>query len=288
MTPHCVLLGANNSGKSSITDAIGYLLGRDRMIRSLGDYDFFGGKPLPQDRIHISGLLTGFPTDDPTQYPEWFNTLSGGTPIWLNPETNEIAEGDFKENYKLSVQIAFCARFDDEDLEYEHVRYFVDADTDPFEDSVIKVNSNHLKEIGFFLVPSKRNWERTISFGSELFKKVIKFQDAIPGRTVSKIRDTLRAIEDRIENEEPLKTIVSRINIELAGFINAKNNGLNFIPTTGDIEGVLQSLTPHLSGNGGTNIPLGNHGSGLVSMQTLLLLLEFGRYRNEKGSLALR
>lgn len=281
---HTVLLGANNSGKSSVMDAIGYLLGRDRMIRSLGDYDFFGGTPTPQDRIYVSGVITGFPTNDPSHYPEWFNTLSGGIPLWYDVDKQEInLEPDEKGTFLLATQIAFCARFDEEDLDYESIRYFVDADTDPFEDSVVRVNSNHLKELGFFLIPSKRNWERTISFGSELFKKVIKFQDAIPAKTVLKTREGLRSISERIENEEPFKLIVDRINRELKGFINLGNDGLNFIPTTGDIDGVLQSLTPHLHGIGNINIPLGNHGSGVISLQTLLLLMEFGRYRHQKG-----
>lgn len=282
---HSVLLGANNSGKSSVMDAIGYLLGRDRMIRNLGDYDFFGGTPAPHDRIHISGVITGFPTNDPSHYPEWFNTLSGGVPVWYDAEKQEVnLEADESGKFMLATQIAFCARFDEEDLDYESVRYFVDADTDPFEDSVVRLNSNHLKDLGFFLIPSKRNWERTISFGSELFKKVIRFQDAIPANTVLKTRESLRSISDRIENEEPFKSIVERINKELKGFINLGKDGLNFIPTSGDVEGVLQSLTPHLHGIGNINIPLGNHGSGLISLQTLLLLMEFGRYRHEKGS----
>lgn len=43
--PHSVLLGANNVGKSTIIDALGLVLGRDRLVRTLGDYDFFGGLP---------------------------------------------------------------------------------------------------------------------------------------------------------------------------------------------------------------------------------------------------
>lgn len=282
---HSVLLGANNSGKSTVMDAIGYLLGRDRMIRNLGDYDFFGGTPAPQDRIYISGIIAGFPTNDAAHYPEWFNTLNGGTPIWYEPEKREVKlEKIDIDKSILAVQIAFCARFDEEDLDYESIRYFVDADTDPFEETVVRLNSNHLKELGFFLIPSKRNWERTISFGSDLFKKVIKFQDAIPAKAVLKTRSILRSISDRIENEDPFKSIVERINRELKGFISLGDDGLNFIPTTGDVDGILQSLTPHLHGVGNINIPLGNHGSGVVSLQTLMLLMEFGRYRHERGS----
>src|SRR5262245_30320009 len=78
--PHSVLLGANNVGKSAIVDALGLVLGRDKLVRSLGDYDFFGGLPAPQSRIRIVATLTGFEPDDPDKHFEWFNTNKGIAP----------------------------------------------------------------------------------------------------------------------------------------------------------------------------------------------------------------
>ena len=55
---HSVLLGANNVGKSSIVDALGLVLGRDKLVRTLGDYDFFGGLPTLKSRIRIEATIT--------------------------------------------------------------------------------------------------------------------------------------------------------------------------------------------------------------------------------------
>lgn len=282
---HTVIIGQNNSGKSTIIDAIALLLGRERLAREIGDYDFLGGDPEPSDRVFIKGLLTNFPDDDPNKSSEWFNEHDGGVPCWYNPVTNEIHYGDKKDGYVLAVEIGFCARFNKEDLEFETIRYFVNGDTDPFEDtSIITLKAHrHLKEFGFFLLPSKRMWDKTISFGSDLFNKVLRFQDAIPGETITDLRDTLREIEDKIEEQEPLKTIVGRLNKELQGFLNSDEKTISFLPTSGDIAGVLQSLTPFIQGQQETDLPVAKHGSGLVSLQTLLLLLEFGRHRNEAG-----
>ena len=67
---HNVLLGLNNSGRSTVMDAIGLLLGRDRLARTLGDYDFYGGNPQPEDKIQIKDLITGFDEDKPENYPD--------------------------------------------------------------------------------------------------------------------------------------------------------------------------------------------------------------------------
>src|SRR5690606_32137624 len=72
--------------------------------------------------------------------------------------------------------------------------------------------------------------------------------------------------------------MVDRLNLDIKSF-SGKEMYLNFLPTYADIESTRNSITPFLLGRGNTNIPLGSHGSGLVSLQTLLLLLEFGRFR---------
>jgi putative ATP-dependent endonuclease of OLD family len=50
-SPHTVLVGANNCGKTTVIEALALLFGRDRMIRQLTEHDFHGSNPQPQDRV---------------------------------------------------------------------------------------------------------------------------------------------------------------------------------------------------------------------------------------------
>ncbi len=228
--------------------------------------------------------VVGFPLNEPGKSPEWFNDHTGGIPGWFNKTSKAFRKGEHQEGDILCTEIAFCARFDDEELEFPSIRYFFEGEGDPFEEegSVKKLSAYHVKQLGFFLLPSHRTWDRIMSFGSELFKKVVKFQEAIPGKTVVRLRDDLRSTEEGIEKEEPLSGIIERINHELEGFVGAEETGINFLPTGGDVESVLNSITPYLPGKGKANLPLGRHGSGVISLQTLLLLLEFGQHRQEQ------
>lgn len=280
LSQHFILLGNNNSGKSTIIDAIGLVLGKESIVRNIGDWDFFGGNPQPQDRIIITGLLTGFEVNDEARNKEWFNNINGGIPKWYNEETGEVFNmQNGLQSLKLAVEIAFAARFNKDDLEFETIRYFSSGIVDPFEeDGLNTLNRDLNRQMGFFLIPSKRNWEKIISFGSEIFRKVVDFQEAIPADSIFQIRNDLRNNPHGIEKETPFKEIVDRINLEIKGFAG-KEMDLNFLPTNADIESTRNSITPFLLGRGDTNIPLGSHGSGLISLQTLLLLLEFGRFR---------
>lgn len=280
LSEHFILLGKNNSGKSTIIDAIGLILGKESLVRNIGDWDFFGGNPQPEDRIIITGLLTNFESNDESRSKEWFNNINGGIPKWYNEPSGELFNSQNKEgSLKLAIEIGFSARFDKSDLEFETIRYFSSGVTDPFEEEGLNTINRELnKQIGFFLIPSKRNWEKIISFSSEIFRKVVDFQDAIPADSLLQIRNDLRNNAHGIEKEPPFKDIVDRINMEIKGF-SGKSMNLNFLPTNADIESARNIITPFLLGRGNTNIPLGSHGSGLVSLQTLLLLLEFGRFR---------
>ena len=280
LSEHFILLGNNNSGKSTIIDAIGLVLGKESLVRNIGDWDFFGGNPQPEDRIIIVGLLTDFEFNDESREKEWFNNINGGIPKWYNEETGEIFTNQNEaQTLKLSVEIGFAARFNKEDLEFETIRYFASGITDPFEEEGLNTINRELnRQIGFFLIPSKRNWEKIISFSSEIFRKVVDFQEAIPADSIFQLRNDFRSNPHGIEKETPFKEIVDRINIEIKGF-SGKEMNLNFLPTNADIESTRNSITPFLLGRGNTNIPLGSHGSGLISLQTLLLLLEFGRFR---------
>jgi len=284
LSQHIILLGNNNSGKSTIIDAIGLILGKESLVKNIGDWDFFGGNPQAQDRIIITGLLTDFEFNDESRVKEWFNNINGGIPKWYNEETGEISNSqNAEQSLKLAVEIGFAARFNKDDLEFETIRYFASGVTDPFEeDGLNTINRELNRQIGFFLIPSKRNWEKIMSFSSEIFRKVVDFQEAIPADSIFQIRNDLRSNIHGIEKETPFKEIVDRINLEIKGF-SGKEMNLNFLPTNADIVSTKNCITPFLLGRGNSNIPLGSHGSGLISLQTLLLLLEFGRFRKENN-----
>jgi hypothetical protein len=65
------------------------------------------------------------------------------------------------------------------------VRFFVDDEAsldDPFaEDAYLRtVHLRALQELGFFLVPASRTWDRWISFSSEMFRRVVSTLGGMP------------------------------------------------------------------------------------------------------------
>ncbi|RDK09180.1 ATP-dependent nuclease [Cupriavidus lacunae] len=281
---HNVFIGANNCGKTTVIEALALLFGRDRLVRALTEHDFFGGNPVATDRIKLTATIVGFPGNDPAKNTDWF-TPDRAVPKWIDPETRQLIPEPRDAKSLLACQIEFAARFDRQNLEIETARYFVDdEDCDVFdEENYHSVPQRLLRELGFFLIPANRAWDRVISFGSELFRRVVSSGDGLPSQSVLAERDRLRAPTEPVENDRQISPIITALNNELHGFFQTVPS-LRLRVTSTDSEGVLDALVPHFAhGVDGPVIPARRQGTGLVSLQSLLLLLQLGRRRAEAG-----
>ena len=280
-----VLVGPNNCGKTTVIEALALLCGRDRLVRSLTEHDFYGSDPQPESRVHIVATITGFEPNDPARHPNWLR-LGRGVPKWLDKETREIASEKRSENDLLACQIAFTARFDRASLEVETIRYFFDGNNleDPFSDdaSVSQIPVTLIKELGFFLVPASRTWDRMISFGSELFRRAVTYVGGKPAEAVIEERDRLRRPGTPLEKDSKLNQLVSQVDADINQLFGQKIE-LKLRLTSTDSEGVLDAVIPHFAHSDQIALPARRHGSGLISLQTLILLIRFGTLRVANG-----
>lgn len=281
---HTVLIGPNNSSKTTIIEALALVLGRDRLVRNLTEHDFFGSTPEAPHRIKIIATVCGFAGGDASAYPDWFRD-GRGVPVWFDPGNGAVAPEKNADRQLLACRIALCARFDREALEVETARYFYDDDDeiDVFaEEGHVAVPAKLIRDIGFFLIPASRSWDRMLSFGSELFRRVVRSAGGLPAETIIAERDRLRNPAPSLEADERLEPIVSEVNGEITRLFG-RGTPLRLRLTSTDSEGVLEGLVPHFDTGQGGAIPSKRQGSGLISLQSLFLLLHFGQRRINEG-----
>jgi putative ATP-dependent endonuclease of OLD family len=285
---HTVLVGPNNSGKTTIIEALALLFGRDRLVRRLTEHDFHGSAPDETARILCIATVTGFTPNDPHHHAPWFSP-ERGVDKWFDPNAKTLNATPDARHTDLAVQIGFAARFDLDELEAETVRFFVDDEAtlgDPFaEDAHLRtIHTKALQELGFFLVPASRTWDRWISFSSELFRRVVATRGDMPAQAVRAERQRLWAPPEgaRLENQPGLSEIIGAANDELRTLM-ASAPKLQLRLTATDSDAVLESVMPHFVQGAGPTLPSQRQGTGLVSLQSLLLLMQFGKARAETG-----
>lgn len=279
---HTALFGPNGSGKTAIAEALSLVLGRERFTRDLTEHDFFGADPLPDSRIRIIATLTGFPGNTPEANSEWFRD-GRGVPKWWDPQQRVLSPLRQTEHDQLAVEIGFAARFDHETLSVETIRYFHDDDgiEDPFDSEVIvQVPGRLLSNVGFFLLPTLRTWERAMSFGSQLFRHLVSSVGKLPAEEIREKIEWLR--KTGLEQADEMKGITKRINDEFRDLLGHELH-LQLRLTSTDAESVLRAVVPHYQFPEGPSLPAGRHGTGLLSLQTITLLLQVGQVKRDLG-----
>lgn len=281
---HPVLIGGNNAGKTTLIEALALLLGRDRLVRDLTEHDFYGSNPQPADRIRLMATITDFPDDDPDRNVEWFRD-GRAVPKWLDESTWVVHPLRTNQAWKLCCQIAAQAHFDSDSLTVEMVRYFHDHDNpiDPFADGApVGVPTKLIQQLGFYLVRASRTWDKVFSWGSELFRRTVHAAAAQPSAAILAERDRLRAPALPIEEDAQISPLIQNVNAEIARCI-PNGPALQLRVTATDSRSVMEAVSAHFLVEGGSSVPAARQGSGLLSLQGLMLLLELGRTRAAAG-----
>ena len=133
------LSGLTALARARCLEAFALLFGRDRLVRTLTEHDFFGSNPAAGDRIRLTATITGFSSNTAADHSQWFSERRG-VPKWLNASSGKLLPEPESANDALCVQLGFCARFDRSELCVETVRYFHDDDaiSDPFDEEVVQ------------------------------------------------------------------------------------------------------------------------------------------------------
>lgn len=276
-----MLIGPNGAGKSTVLEALALLFGRDKLVRALTEHDFYGSNPGATDRIRLIATITGFGSNVAADHGQWFSERRG-VPKWLDKGGKLIAEPKTNDE-PLCLQIGFCARFDRSELSVETIRYFHDDDSvvDPFDEDVVQtISTRALSELGFFLVPAHRTWDRLVSFNSELFRRILESTGALEATEVLSERDRLRGDDHRVDLEGALKELRDGVNLQLQKLIPG-DASLELRLTGTDADSLLQALVPHYRYDGSVSLPAGRHGSGLLSLQSALLVLQIASRRQK-------
>ncbi len=281
---HGVVFGPNNVGKSTIIEALALALGREQMAQPLSDWDFWGGDPKPDSRITIICTISHFGSNArPEAFPDWFLGEHSGRAAWWDEASATVrTDADCPKGCILASQIALCIRFDEESADFECVRYFYDGPGDPFSTECRKVPNALVQELGVFVLPANRQWDKLLSFGSSSFLKVLKASGSIPGNTINQLKAELRSLASKIENDPAVSELIASAERELAQFRMFRDGAqLVYRPTLLDTRSVMQSLVPHVQ-HSGFLLPFSRHGAGMNSLQAFLIVLAFAEQRRQK------
>jgi len=310
---HNVLLGPNNSGKTTVLEALNLLLNPGMSFRSnaIDENDFYHriyhteevlrntqdtknkkGSQKPDDKqpekspdptIYIEAVLTNLSTEDETKFSEvlvpW--DIENKTVI---EETNE-GVNPF-DNAKTAIRVFFEGWYDKEEDEFGFGTYFLQSN-DMTRDDCKRFSREHKRHIGFLIYRDFRALTRPITLDpSTLFAQLIQSQLISPKH----FEDVLSAVKgslDPINTERNFYTVLQDYKSEIEKYLplSKYESVISFDLTDRTRNQVKTTAQLHIN-NGQNYIPIQKMGAGTRSLAILSILTLIMRKRN-RGILAL-
>ena len=161
-----VFLGDNNTGKSTVFEAIELAIGADRLSRTqaIDEHDFHGGRYLaeggqPRPKIIIEVVIAGLDEQHCTKF-------RNGLEFWRTTDRTLLGPGDItgagQQGIEPAVRIRFEGAYDPDNDEFVAKTWFATPRTD---DGALlnECRSSDKREFGFLHLRALRTGSRALS-----------------------------------------------------------------------------------------------------------------------------
>jgi putative ATP-dependent endonuclease of OLD family len=273
-----MLIGANNSGKTSFLEAMSAAMSIGRRVITEDDV-YLDSKELkaPKDRVITIDILIR-PTDREGNVLDNFPQGSYWTTLWGLAISQDENDNDF-----LGLRTQY--KWSDEQGEYVLERRFLeDWPVDP-----VNWNGAKIKERGFltaaqlepmalYYMDAKRDIEddlrRTGSFWRRLTSDL-----GLPEREIKAFEEALNKLNRKIVNKsDVLKHLKSNLD-ELYDIVSSNKSGIDVTPVARHLRDLGKAIDINFSTKGAQSFPLVRHGMGTRSLASLLVFRAYMTWR---------
>lgn len=279
---HCLMVGPNNVGKSTICEALDLVLGPDRISRfpPVEEFDFYNAQYLLASgvegeepiaiQIRVEVVLTNISA-------EVENRCGQHLEFWNTVEKRILQEGEVDQaNPPLVVS---CLRletlgvYNPEEDEFEAQTYYSHSPgAEPGE--LDKVSKNVKRMFGFLYLRAVRTGSRALSLErGSLLDVILRLQGSNAGlweKTIERLRD-LNIEKDATHLDPVLKSIEARLGKYIASAVEGRTTKLHVSQLTR--EHLRKTMAFFLSmSKDQTPVPFQHVGTGTLNVLVLALL----------------
>nr|VFK11691.1 MAG: putative ATP-dependent endonuclease of the OLD family [Candidatus Kentron sp. LPFa] len=276
-----VLIGENNSGKTSVLEALFAAIGAGRRVIEPEDLflDVDESKP-PKDREIIIDLLfrPANETGDLEQFPEG----SYWTALWASG-ISRYDEGD--EFLALRTRVSWNAGKGEYATERKFLGDWPDADNS--ENAKVKsgnVTSVQIDPIALYLMDAKRDIRDELHNRGSFWHKLIA-DPGLPDETVQKIEQTLDGLNEAIiKGSEVLSHVQEHLN-DLYKTVSTEKGNVSITPLARHLRDLGRGMDISFRTRDAQTFPLVRHGMGTRSLAAILTFRAYSHWRqaNAKG-----
>lgn len=275
-----VLIGANNSGKTSFLEALFAAMGAGRRVLSRDDI-FINPDDVnfPQDRSIVIDVLIK-PTDKQGKFCDNFPEGS----YWLNLWRNGIAQDD-NDNDLMAFRTRL--RWRHESGEYNVERQFLRewvSDSSKMEDVEViseagAVSTKQLEPLALHFMDAKRDIDDDMKRQGSFWRRMTNDLGLSEGDIESFEKILTKINEEIVEKSGVLGHLKSTLD-GLYSIMSGEREGVELAPIARKLRDLTKGIDVNFTTKGAQTFPLIRHGMGTRSMASILVFRAFMEWRS--------
>jgi putative ATP-dependent endonuclease of OLD family len=263
-----VLIGQNNTGKTSFLYALNLAIGWDRKILLTEDDFFAEGKDFDPKNAKPIKIILEFRETLENRFSD--NVIR----VFENAiRFDERTSGNLEDPIRF-FRICYEYVFDKERDRFVESRYFVDEKNNKIKGRKVEITKEHLSFIPFFYIPSLRDINKEIKTKSSFWGKIKTVIDYSTKK--EEIENLIHKIDEIIlTGNEPVEQLKRKLQ-ELENNIRITSDAISLHAFTRRSWELLDDLNIYLKlPKANLSLPISKHGAGT---QNIIILLIFSAY----------
>lgn len=282
---HAVLIGDNNTGKSSVLEAIDLALGPDRLSRRppVDEHDFYQGcylaapnpeaaedEALPEPpKITVEVTITNLSAEQQARFGgsvEWLNTSTGVFYDAPNPAGVDAA------NIKAALRVTFIGAYDADEDDFTGNTYFTRSLTE--EDMPTLFSKKDKQHCGFLFLRSLRTGSRALSLEhGSLLDIILRLKEIRPQMWEGTI-GTLAAFDVASDSAIGISGVLDSIDKSLKKYVPREWGVKPHLKVSNLTREHLRKVVTAFiaTGTGDHAAPFFRQGTGTINMLVLAML----------------
>ena len=221
---HTLLIGGNNTGKSTICEALNLVLSTDRLNQKpvVNEHDFYQSKYLDdaenEIKIKIEVILINLSKEVKNQFHSNIEYWDKTNKKLLNHE-NSIQDTD-KASNNPALRVAFEGWYSKEEDDFYGKTVFANPQVSENENPVT-FSRKHKKEFGYLYLRALRTGRRALSLEKgSLLDILLRLNDKTPFQMWTGTIDNLETLNPPIHEITQLKEILQRVYDRVKDFVS--------------------------------------------------------------------
>jgi putative ATP-dependent endonuclease of the OLD family len=274
-----VLVGANNTGKTSLLDAFQFAIGANR--RLLGREDIRLGQDevdVPKDRKAVIDILIR-PVDADGKIVETFPEGSFWTGLWGSGIAQDEQQNDM-------VGMRSVLEWSGAHGDYRTTRKFLKewklfADWQNAEDGDT-VSAAHIEPIALHYIDAKRDLDDDLRTRGSFWRRLTD-DLGLSDEDIEKLENTLTEVNRTLVDKSKVLQHLRDNLVELRRVIAFEKAGIEIAPVPRHLRDLSRGVDVSLNSGGASAFPLTRHGMGTRSLASLLVFRAFASWRRERA-----